>query len=180
MTPPRDSYRRREYHRDCSIPANAPVNQLNAQRLANLRLDTPGRSLGDNGEEPNGQRSRIKDRNQSNASREVARSKWLRSMRHWRQGLGEGWVGIRVLGQGGNGIAGLWSYRPDPVTKARHEQARRTALKLSSDAPLPKQIENVVVKQQRARNNGGLYEEVCKITFRDLMLQSFNKQLRVE
>lgn len=44
------------------------------------------------------------------SSQELKR-KWLESESSWSQRLGKGWQGIKVLGQGGFGIAGLWKYQ---------------------------------------------------------------------
>jgi hypothetical protein len=52
---------------------------------------------------------------------------WIATEPFWYTRLGPGWVGQKVLGRGGQGIVGLWSYEgpenPHPVKEVAVKQA---------------------------------------------------------
>lgn len=95
----------REYHQDCDIPPEAPVNVQNAQRLANLRLDTPGDTPDSFGEGNSRQALRL-DRKKDNRTLAREYNAWLQSMPTWKHGLGSGWVGTR-----GKNSSMLWFWQ---------------------------------------------------------------------
>jgi hypothetical protein len=47
------------------------------------------------------------------------RQSWLRSHVNWINGLGNGWVGKKILGLGQYGLAGLWELPDTPENKGR-------------------------------------------------------------
>ena len=59
---------------------------------------------------------------------------WLNSASKWRNGVGDGWVGKKILGQGGQGIAGHWSYESsDRDSKPLKEVVVKQGLTTRSD-----------------------------------------------
>lgn len=129
-----------------AISVNESVNSGNIQALADHYLPSPGHTPGPDGENPRARESLEKDRKLPERVLQDRYAKWIQSMPKWQHGLGEGWVGRRVLGRGGNGIAGLWEYIGDPREKQ------------SLDEWLDPNL--IVVKQQRASYGTGLKKEV--------------------
>jgi hypothetical protein len=75
---------------------------------------------------------------------------WQKSEEHWKNRVGKGWVAKRVLGKGGQGIVGHWTYTgPDRDTKGG--------------------LVDIAVKQASIYNRGhhsrGLLDEAAMPTF---------------
>lgn len=150
-----------EDHRDCSIPPHASVNTGNFERIANLTIPSAGHSIDEYGYEPDPTTNSMQDRRRQLTAeqRQAMHAAWLKSSVTWTDGLGEGWFGIRVLGQGGNGIAGHWNYQPGSIMAARHDRDLHNRLGLPMNVVLPRAVTDIVVKQARA-GDGGLLDEV--------------------
>ncbi|KAI9739886.1 MAG: hypothetical protein M1818_004942 [Claussenomyces sp. TS43310] len=131
------------------ISVNASVNTENCVALADKPLPSRGHTPLFDGENPNFRRSLEDDRHQAPGVLKRAYARWIRSMPRWRHGLGEGWVGRKVLGRGGFGIAGLWEYM-GPRNQRRYAEEWGD-------------ITFVVVKQQRAIYGKGLREEAARM-----------------
>lgn len=68
-----------------------------------------------------------------------AERQWLDSEIRWRRPVGPNWEAVKVLGQGGQGIVGHWTYKGK-------DRDQRTMV-------------DVAVKQASESNYGGLYAE---------------------
>ena len=60
----------------------------------------------------------------------VLKDKWLASEPNWKYRIGKGWKGKKILGVGGQGIVGHWTYEGDDrATKSVKDIAVKQALR---------------------------------------------------
>jgi hypothetical protein len=103
-----------------SDPKNLPV----------LPLSTPGEEWVVDFEEVQAyERARVA----GNPMKELT-DKWLASEKNWKNRIGKGWKGKRILGRGGQGIVGHWRYEDaDRDTKIVKDIAVKQGLRAGRD-----------------------------------------------
>jgi hypothetical protein len=130
--------------RPVPISIYAAVTEDNAEELAKLPLNAdykfPHVETGEVSEN-----TLDKDQSLNQLQEERANSQWLKSEVFWKDRVGPGWEPVRVLGRGGNGIAGLWQFNGDGN---------------SPKDIWSRQLQHVVVKQSRSSEASGLRQEV--------------------
>jgi hypothetical protein len=149
----------------CDISANASVNSQNREKLADLNLlshgFTPDR-LGENAHNARSNKSRQQKAHYSAAERKVKGQRWIENMHKWSNPVGGAlssqWEGVRVLGQGGFGIAGLFRKKEKFLADGEKDA--------DQDNPEPElepdeywDVDHVVVKQARVNRGDGLRAE---------------------
>jgi hypothetical protein len=66
----------------------------------------------------------------------VLNEQWLASEKDWKYRVGKGWKGKKVLGQGGQGIVGHWTYEgPDRDQKTVKDIAIKQAVRFGGNTP---------------------------------------------
>jgi hypothetical protein len=66
----------------------------------------------------------------------VLSEQWLASEKNWKYRVGKGWKGKKVLGQGGQGIVGHWTYEgPDRYQKTVKGIAIKQAVHFGGNTP---------------------------------------------
>lgn len=133
-----------DWNDDVPLSVHAEVDSQNAMMLAYLRLEDEGFTPGIHGEGSPDKNSDTRAQRLTEEQRVPAQQKWNQSHEKWKNGFGPGWKGTKVLGQGGNGIAGLWTYEGADGAQGRHFQG----------------LKHVVVKQGRPKGGHGLKMEV--------------------
>lgn len=128
-----------------TLSVNDSVGIHNAWTIAHYRMPERGHTPDTAGENVNYSFSRYSPRRMyAPELRKQEFQDWLNSAGAWKQGLANGWEGVRILGRGGNGIAGLWRY---------------VGLD-NENTQFDKQLEYIVIKQMRPRGTKGLRKEV--------------------
>jgi len=114
-------------------PAPAPRAPANPGTPANLTI-VPKSSPGDDWVVDFADIEAFSKFKADRAPSNVLKKQWLASEPNWKYKIGKGWKGKRILGVGGQGIVGHWSYEGDDRDK---KSVKDLAVKQALRAGMP-------------------------------------------